>query len=161
MAKDQASETLFSSEKWAALESSNELTINRFRLAAIFFLYLIHLINFNAPMFGLEQRSDISAEFHQAVTLAAAVWFSTSIMVSVVIRRGFYFWFMKYFTTFTDIVILTFFLWIADGFMSPLLVGYFIILAFCSLRLHLDTVRFAAIGCVASIAFIASPPATL
>ena len=72
----------------------------------------------------------------------------------VCIRRQFLPPALKFVTTACDLVLLTAVLAVGDGPRSPMLVGYFLIIALAALRLSLRLVSMATLGAMAGYIFL-------
>jgi hypothetical protein len=130
-------------------EYEGEAKANLLRIIGIGAFYVIELLNYHGLRLGgleLPQVTEVDDRFHRTVTALAAAWSMTSLGVLFSLRRQIFPWVLKYLSTAADIVFLTGILLVADGARSPLLVGYFLIVALAGLRFSLPLVWFATCG---------------
>ena len=90
----------------------------------------------------------VDRNFHVAVTAIAVAWAMTALAVHICLFSQMFPAALKFLSTGADIVLLTLVLCVSNGPQSPLVVGYFLIVAGAALRLKLPLVRFATIGSV-------------
>lgn len=128
---------------------------NVLRIVAVTSFYLIELANDHGVNLGFVQIPRITdPSFHQAVTAVALAWVVLALGVHLclswqILPAG-----MKYLTTVLDIVLLTILLMIANGPKSPMVVGYFLILAMATLRCRLPLIWCATLGAVAGYVWL-------
>lgn len=129
-------------------EYEGEGRANLLRIIAIAAFYGIELANYHGLNLGVLQipKSGVTPEFHHAVTALAVAWTMTALGVMLCLRRHIFPAALMFVSTGCDIVLLTSILLIADGPRSPLVAGYFLIIALATLRFSLPLVRCAAVG---------------
>jgi hypothetical protein len=139
----------FIAGRWQEFEG--ESRANLLRVAGIAAFYLVELLN----------RGNVTPIFHAAVTDLAAAWLLTAWAVHICLKRRVFPSAMKFLSTGVDLLLLTCLLLLGDGPRSPLLVGYFFLLALASLRFSVNLVRFAALGAMLSYVVVARQAAWL
>jgi hypothetical protein len=125
-----------------------EQRANLLRIGGIATFYLIHLINYR-QWFGLPGIEGATPQFDEMVTALAVAWVLTALAVQLALARHVFPGALKFVTTSADIWLLTLVIGVCDGPRSPLVVGYFLILAVASLRFSLRLVWCATIECLA------------
>jgi hypothetical protein len=136
-------------------EYDGEQRANLLRVVGIGVFYLIELINYRGLHLGvLQLPAVVDRPFHLAVTFLAIAWTMVALGVFVCLRHQFFPAALKYVSTGCDLVLLTSILAAADGPRSPLLVGYFLILALAALRFSLGLIWFASAGAVACYLYL-------
>ncbi len=139
-------------QRWQQYEG--EARANLLRIAAIGTFYLIHLWNYfssqgKLPDWGflqLAKAGEIDRRFHVMVTLLALAWLAAAAAVHLSLRaRVFPIW-LPITSITVDLLFLSGILCISSGPRSPLVVGYFLIVALAALRFSLPLVRVATIG---------------
>jgi hypothetical protein len=128
-----------------------EMRANLLRIAGIATFYLIHLVNYHR-WFGLPGIEGATPKFDEMVTSLAVAWVLTALAVQLALVRHVFPGAMKFVTTTVDIWLLTLVIGVCDGPQSPLVVGYFLILAVAALRFSLRLVWLATIECLAGYA---------
>jgi hypothetical protein len=136
--------------RWQEYEA--ERRANLLRVVGIAAFYLVHMASYY-EWFGLPAIPGVDRRFHQAVTSLAVAWVALALAIRVALDHGLFPRLMKFATTFADVVLLTLVVGIGDGPRSPLVVGYFLILAVATLRFSLSLVRCTTMGIV--IAYLA------
>jgi len=91
----------------------------------------------------------VDRPFHFAITALAAIWATLALGIHVSLRQRIFPWYLKFFSTGADLILLTSILLVADGPSSPLVVGYFLVITLATLRLNLPLVWFATLGSMA------------
>jgi hypothetical protein len=127
-----------------------EARANLLRIIGVGSFYVIELLNyhgFNLGAFELEPTVD--RPFHLAATALAVAWSMFALGTMFCLKWRVFPKAMKTITTAADLLLLTAILLVADGPRSPLVVGYFLIIALASLRIDLRLVRFATVGAMA------------
>jgi hypothetical protein len=130
-------------------EYEGERRANLLRLAAIVAFYGVELANYHGFRLGgfeLPRVEGVSRPFHLAVTALAVAWTMTAMVVQLCLRNRVFPATLKYVSTAADLALMTSVLAVSDGPRSPLVVGYFPILALAALRFSLPLVRFATAG---------------
>lgn len=136
-------------ERWGEFEG--EARANLLRLAAIAAFYLVELANYQGFRLGpLDLPRVVDRPFHRAATAVAVAWVLLALGVWACLQWRLLPSALKYATTGADLALMTCVLTISDGPRSPLVVGYFLILAVAALRFSLPLVRFATLGALAA-----------
>lgn len=123
-------------------EYDGEWRANLLRVLAVGAFYGIQLAHFH--WWAVDPQAE--QPFHRAATALAVAWMALALAVLVALRRGFLPLPLKYITTAVDIVLLTALACLGSGPNSPLVLGYFLIIALAALRFSLPLVRCATIG---------------
>ena len=126
-------------------EYEGESRANLLRIVAIGAFYIIQLIHF----YGFSDQSEAARKFHQQATGIAVAWTMVALCVVLCLRRQYFPAAMKYCTTGCDLVLLTALAALAAGPHSPLVLGYFLIIALAALRFKLGLVWLATLGAMA------------
>jgi hypothetical protein len=130
-------------------EYEGERRANLLRLVGIVAFYGVEMANYRGVRLGtfeLPRVEGVDRRFHLAVTGLAVAWTMTALAVHVCLRRQVFPAALKYASTGADIALMTCVLGVSDGPRSPLVVGYFPIVALAALRFNLPLVRFATAG---------------
>jgi hypothetical protein len=125
------------------------------RIIAVTAFYLIELANEYGVNFGVLQVPRIEDRaYHQAVTAVALAWVILALGVHLCLRWQILPAGLKYATTLLDVVLLTVLLMVANGPRSPMVVGYFLILAMASLRFRLPLIWAATLAAAAGYVWL-------
>lgn len=127
-------------------EYAGEARGNLLRIIGIGAFYAVELLNFHGVDLGV---GAVSEKFHHTVTALAVAWTMVALATLVCLRQGIFPPALKYIVTFCDVLLLTGILMVADGPRSPLVVGYFLILALAALRFQLRLIWFATVASAA------------
>jgi hypothetical protein len=130
-------------------EYEGEGRANLLRIVGILAFYLVELANhrgFRLGVFEVPRIESVDRPFHLAVTALAVAWVMTALVVQICLRRQVFPASLKYLSTVADLVLLTCVLGVSNGPRSPLIVGYFLIVALSALRFSLPLVRVATVG---------------
>jgi hypothetical protein len=130
-------------------EYQGEGRSNLLRIVGIAVFYSVELANYRGLRLGffeMPRLESVDRPFHQAVTALALAWTMTALAVHTCLRRQVFPASLKFLSTGADIVLLTCVLCVSNGPRSPLVAGYFLIVALSALRFSLPLVRFATIG---------------
>jgi hypothetical protein len=136
--------------RWQQYEG--EARANLLRLLAIGGFYSIELANYHGLRLGpldLPQVDGVDRPYHLAVTAIAVLAVLVAVAVHLCLRQRFFPAALKYLSTAADLILLTAVLNISDGARSPLVVGYFLVIAVAGLRFDLPLVWFATLGAMA------------
>lgn len=145
--------TWHATQRW--LQFEGEARANLIRIAAIGTFYLIHLWHYFSSQgklpnwlpswLDLQQGdpSEVSQRFHVMVTCLAVSWVMLAASVNMALQNRFFPRWLPVATLLGDVLFLTSVLCIAGGPRSPLVVGYFLILALATLRFNLSLIRLA------------------
>ncbi len=140
-------------ERWQGYEGEGRA--NLLRAAAVVTFYLVELCNYNGLRLGAFEMPRVrDRPFHLAVTALAVAATAAALGVQACLRSRVFPAGLKYVATAADLVLLTAALALADGPRSPLVAGYFLVLAMATLRFSLPLVRFATAGAVASYLYL-------
>jgi hypothetical protein len=136
-------------------EYEGESRANLLRIIGLAAFYAIELCNYHGLRLGvLEMPPLASRPFHLAVTMLVASWLMVCVGVLLCRVQGYFPFGLKYISTCCDLLLLTAILALADGPKSPLLVGYFLILALAGLRFHVRLIWCATAGAVCGYLFL-------
>ena len=136
-------------------EYEGEGRANLLRILGIGAFYAVELINYHGLSLGfLEMPVIVERPFHLAVTALAVAWVMVSLGVFLCLQQHFFPSSLKFISTGCDILLLTSVLTVADGPRSPLVVGYFPLLALAALRFSLPLVWFTTMGSLAGYLFL-------
>jgi hypothetical protein len=128
------------------LQYEGESRANVLRLIGIAAFYVVELINYYGLDLGAIQMPQVvDRKFHVTVTSLAVAWTMVGLIVLYCQSHHFFPWVMKFVSTGLDVIFLTFVLVAADGPRSPLLTGYFLLIALSALRFHLPLVWFTTL----------------
>lgn len=131
-------------------EYEGEARANLLRIIGIAAFYIVELANYHGLKLGfleMEHVEHVTKPFHQAVTALAVAWTMVGLGVLLCLRRQVFPESLKFISTGCDIVLLTAILAVAEGPKSPVLVGYFLVIALAALRFNLPLIWFATGGC--------------
>lgn len=143
----------FIAGRWQEYEG--EARANLLRIVSIGAFYIVELINYRGLNLGFLQMPQIRDEpFHRAVTALAAAWAVLALALLLCLRRQIFPASLKYISTACDIGLLTAVLVVADGPRSPLVMGYFLIIALATLRFSLRLIWLATAGSIAGYLFL-------
>ena len=142
----------FIAQRWQ--EYDGEARANLLRITAIGSFYLLHCWNYYAsqgrlPDWGfleLTEPGAVTPRFHLLATLLALGWALAATAVHLCLRNRVFPRWLSAASTAVDLVMLTSVLAISSGPRSPLVVGYFLVLALAALRFRLPLVRLATVG---------------
>jgi hypothetical protein len=130
-------------------EYQGEARANLLRIIGIAAFYSVELANytgFRLGFFEMPKVESVDRRFHLAVTAVAVAWAMTALAVHICLFSQIFPAALKFLSTGADIVLLTLVLCVSNGPQSPLVVGYFLIVAIAALRLKLRLVSLATIG---------------
>jgi hypothetical protein len=147
---DRATRQWFIVGRWQEFEGEGRA--NLLRIVGIGAFYVVELVNYHGLSLGLLELpkvAGISKSFHQAVTALAVAWALVALAVLLLLQRRIFPGLLKYVTTGCDVLFLTGILVVADGPRSPLVIGYFLLLALSTLRFSLPLVRVTTAGTIA------------
>ncbi len=137
------------------LEFEGESRANVLRLIFIAAFYLIELINYYGLNLGfIEMPQVVDPGFHRTVTALAVGWTVVSLIVLYCMSHHFFPASLKFISTLLDVIFLTLVLAAASGPSSPLIVGFFLLIALSALRFNLPLVWFATLGCMTGYLFL-------
>ena len=136
-------------------EYEGEACANLLRIISIGAFYIIELINYHGLHLGILDMPQIRNEaFHRSITALAVSWTLLCLAMLLCLRRQIFPSWLKFASTLADIVLLTGVLMIANGQHSPMVVGYFLVIAVAALRFSLRLIWLATAGSAAGYLFI-------
>lgn len=136
-------------------EYEGEARANLLRLIGVIAFYGVELVNYYGLQLGpLEMPAVVDRAFHVAATSLAVAWTMVCLVILLCLKQHVFPGSLKFLSTGCDIVLLTSMLMIADGPKSPLVVGYFLIVALSSVRFSLRLVQAASVGSMAGYLFL-------
>jgi hypothetical protein len=128
-------------------EYEGETQANLLRVVGIAAFYLVELANYRGfRLGGFEMPKVVDRPFHLAVTAVAVAWTMLGLAVQLCLSRRIFPAALKFVSTGGDILLMTCVLAVSHGPKSPLIVGYFLILALAALRFSLPLIWFATAG---------------
>lgn len=142
----------FITERWQQYDA--ERRANVLRIIAIGAFYSIHLLNYwssqgrisGLGFFQLGSDGPLDPTFHASITMLAMAWSMLCLGIMLSLRRHLLPWWLKYVSTGCDLFLLSSVLYLASGPRSPLVAGYFLLIAMATLRMNLPLVRFTTVG---------------
>lgn len=138
----------FIAGRWEAYRA--EAAVNVLRLAAIAAFYGIELINYFGLDLGVIEFPRARDEaFHRVATALCAAWVLMAAGVHVCLRRRIFPGALAFVATGLDVLLLSAMIAVAAGPRSPLVAGYFLVLAGTGLRFRVPLVGFATAAVVA------------
>jgi hypothetical protein len=136
-------------------EFDGEWRANVVRTVAVAAFYGVELLGYYDVNLGwLQMEPAFSRQFHLAITALAAAWIIVAFGTFYCLQSQFFPAALKYFTTGCDVILLTTMLMAASGPRSPLVVGYFVVIAVSALRFQLRLVWCATLGSMAGYIFL-------
>lgn len=141
-------------QRWQQFEG--EARANLLRIIAIGTFYLIHLWSYfssqgKVPNWGLLQLAEegaVGRQFHVMVTLLAVAWAMLAAAVHLALRARIFPSWISLVSTLCDVLFLTSVLMISAGPQSPMVVGYFLIIALAALRFDLRLIQATTLASV-------------
>lgn len=130
--------------RWQQYES--ERRANIIRVIGIIIFYSVELANYHGISLGSfewPKLDGVTQDFHLRMTIISVAWVAISLAVLICLRRRMFPRWLIYATVMADLLLLTLVLLTADGPASPLVVGYFLILALAATRFSLPLIRVA------------------
>jgi hypothetical protein len=124
---------------WRWQEYEGESRANLLRIAAVGGFYLIQLLQF----YVLSKADSQQLLFHQRATALAVGWTMVALAVMLCLRLRVFPAALKYGSTACDTVLLTTLAALGGGPFSPMVLGYFLILAMAALRFSARLVWFS------------------
>jgi len=127
-------------------EYEGESRANLLRIVAVGSFYIVELLRF----YVFEKANPDQLTFHRQATMVAVAWTMVSLAVLLCLRMRIFPAALKYASTACDIALLTALAALnSPGPFSPLVLGYFLIIALAALRFSLGLVWFATLGAMA------------
>lgn len=126
-------------------EFGGEARANLLRIVAIGAFYGVQL----AQHWWLATPTAASTAFHQRATALAVAWTLVALAVLLALRLRIFPAALKYVSTACDLLLLTALVSLAAGPNSPLIQGYYLIVALAALRFSLGLVWFSTLGAMA------------
>jgi hypothetical protein len=119
-------------------EYEGEGRANLLRIVGIGVFYCVELLNYY--YFQI-----VDERFHHTVTALAVAWTMLALGTFLCLQRQVFPPALKYVTTGADVLLLTGILLVADGPRSPLVIGYFLVIALAALRFQLRLIWFSTL----------------
>ena len=136
-------------------EYEGEWRANLVRTISIGAFYAVELLGYyGVDLAWLHIEPEFTRQFHLAISALAAAWIIVAFGTFYCLRMGIFPAALKYITTACDLVLLTAMIAAASGPRSPLVMGYFVILAVTALRLHLRLIWCATLGSTVAYLFL-------
>src|SRR5262245_46607342 len=124
-------------------EYEGESRANLLRISAVGVFYVVELLRF----YVFEKAAAEQLPFHRQATLIAVAWTMIALAIWMCLRMRIFPAALKYVSTTCDILLLTSLAALnAPGPFSPLVLGYFLIIALAALRFSLGLVWFATVA---------------
>ena len=123
-------------------EYAGEARANLLRLLAVGSFYVVQLLEFHWFAEGNDAAQTL---FHQRATAVAVAWTLVALAVMLLLRVRIFSAALKYVASLCDILLLTALASLARGPESPLVLGYFLIIAMAALRFSLHLVWFCTV----------------
>ena len=142
----------FIAERWQHYDG--EQRANYLRILSVGTFYTIHLLNYYRPIGLFDFTAQPSRIFHQAVTVLAAAWILMALAVDMSLRQRFFPRWLPFGTTACDLLFLTSILCLGKGQLSPLVIGYVLIIIIATLRVSLRLVRATTAGALFGYLFV-------
>jgi hypothetical protein len=131
-------------------EYEGEERANLIRVIAIGAFYIVELFSYYGVSLGVIQFPRIhDAVYHRAITALAVAGVMVALAIQLSLRRQFFPASLKFISTGCDLLLLTCTILIGIGPRSPLVAGYFLVIALAALRFNLPLVRFTTAGAMA------------
>ena len=131
----------FIASRWQEYEG--ESRANLLRTAAVGLFYCVELLRF----YVFEKGAAAQLAFHQHATMIAVAWTILALAIGMCLRLRIFPAALKYVSTACDILLLTSLAALnAPGPFSPLVLGYFLIIAMAALRFSLPLVWFTTLA---------------
>lgn len=159
MATNLAAQETATDRDWSIVshweEFEGEGRANLLRIVGLALFYAVELVNYHGLNLGvLQMPRFVDRAFHLAITLLVVAWAMLAFSVLYCRRQGILPVWLKFVSTGGDLLLLTTILALADGPKSPLVVGYFLVIALASLRFSLPLIWFATAGAIAGYLFL-------
>lgn len=123
-------------------EYDGEGRANLLRIAAVGSFYAVQLVQF----YVLSDRGPAESAFQWAATLIAVAWIVAALAIHLCLGRQCLPPALKFLSTAGDLLLLTGLATAGSGPASPVVLGYFLILALVALRFSLSLIWFATLG---------------
>lgn len=139
--------------RWEEFEGEGRA--NLLRVIGLAAFYAVELLNYHGLNLGfLQMPSVVERPFHLAVTMLVLAWAMVCLGVLLCRKNGIFPQWLKFLSTGCDLLLLTSVLTLADGPRSPLVVGYFLVIALAALRFSLRLIWFATAGAIAGYLYL-------
>lgn len=134
--------------RWQEFEGEGRA--NLLRVAAVGAFYLVQLVHYHFfSGNGAAGHTRAEVVFHQQATAVAAAWTMVSVAILLCLQRRMFPAGLKYASSAADLVLLTALASLGDGPRSPLVLGYFLIIALAGLRFSLGLIWCCTLGSMA------------
>lgn len=138
--------TSFHDRQWFIVgrwqEYEGEARANLLRIIAVGSFYLVQLIHF----YGFAKADPAQLPFQQRATAVAVAWTMVALAILLCLRVKIFPAALKFGSTACDIALLTALASLGSGPSSPLVLGYFLIIAMAALRFSLALIWFATLA---------------
>lgn len=139
---DLAQRQWFIAGRWQ--EYAGEARANLLRTMAIGSFYIVELLRF----YLFEPANPAQLKIHQQATMMAVAWTMLVLAILLCLRLRVFPTALKYLSTLADVVLLTTLAALLSGPFSPLVLGYFFIIALASLRFSVQLIWFATLASI-------------
>jgi len=126
-------------------EYEGEARANLLRIVAIGAFYAVQLVHF----YGFSKADPAQLPFQQRATAIAVAWTMLALAILLCLRLKMFPAALKYGSAACDVVLLTALASLGSGPTSPLILGYFLIIAMAGLRFSLGLVWFSTLASMA------------
>ncbi len=130
-------------------EFRGESFANVARVTAVLAFYVIEIINHHGAR-SLGMPAVVGKDLHALVTTLVGAWVGAALLTVVTMRLRYFPIWLKYLTTSVDLALMTSVLAVLDGPKSPMLVGYFLVLALSATRFSKRLIACTATGTLVS-----------
>ena len=146
--------------RWRQYEA--EMRVNTLRLVTVGLFFIIHLVHYYSandqfPWLAFLQMSDgvtIDKNSHYGITAIVVAWVMWAAIVHTCLTGRIFPLWLPYLSVGFDTLFLTAMLVLGRGAVSPIVVGYFLIIMMAGLRLDLRLVWFATISTVCGYLYV-------
>ena len=139
--------------RWEEFEGEGRA--NLLRLIGVAAFYGIELVNYyGVDLSWVQMPRAVDRPFHLAVTFLTLAWAMLCLSVLLCRKQKIFPSWLKYLSTGGDLLLLTSILTLASGPKSPLVVGYFLVIATAALRFSLPLIWFATGGAIVGYLFL-------
>ncbi len=136
-------------------EYDGEWRANLIRNVSIGAFYAVELLGFyGVNLAWLHIEPEFTPQLHLAISALAAAWIIVAFGTFYCLRMGIFPAALKYITTACDVVLLTAMIAAASGPKSPLVLGYFVVIAVAALRLQIRLIWCATLGSMGAYLFL-------
>jgi hypothetical protein len=123
-------------------EYEGEARVNLLRIIVVGAFYLVQLVHF----YGFAKADPQQLPFHQKATAVAVAWTMVALAIMLCLRLRTFPAALKYGSTACDVLLLTTLAALGSGPFSPLVLGYFLIIAMAALRFSLGLIWLSTVA---------------